>query len=1491
MVEDTNNQNAHSETAQKELTPILVDAGDQRKRINRKIFSALHEIFPIKTSRYTLELSDPRILEANYSIKQQKDAILEGRSLYERLQGTLVTKDKNGKVVDTANKFTLLNMPYFTDRHTFILDGNDYSVSSQIRAKPGVYARRRGNAELEAAFNLIKKKGAHFRISMDPEEGKLNMEYGTTKIPIYPILRSFGVSHEDIASHWGKEVAEMNKNTTGNPDKAVDKLYQKVIPPSQRIGSAPLDHKVKQLKDYYTTALMDPEVNRNTLGQAYDRVTPGTLLSASKKLLDIHRGAVDTDDRDSLEFKTFHSVDDFMKERILLDARALKNKIALKLEAHDGHIRKAIPSAPFSKSVRGFLTTSALSAIPMQINPMELLDQAVRVTSLGEGAISSERAIPSEARNLHATHLGIMDPSRTPETFKAGIDIRTALATKRDEHGNLYGRFRNVKTNKNEDLNPSQLAKSVIAFPGEDLESGNPVDAMDHGEIKSVSADRVTHIIPHPSYMYGPTTNLLPFLNGMQGNRTIMASKHQSQALSLVHREAPLVQVQSWRPHMSVEQEMARFIVPTSPVAGTVHKIDDDYIYIKPDAEKTSSYEDFFSAYGSEFYSDHVKIAENKDEHDGLIRLSYHNHFPLAAKTFLHNSIKVKAGDKVEAGQPLADSNFGKDDTLALGRNLTVGYMAYRGLNSNDGLVVSQRAADSLASEHMYKSILQIASDVTPSKEKHRIFFGAKYTQDQYNKLDDEGVVKKGTKVNPGDILIAAVKTSQQSSTSALLGKLSKALVKPYQEIVELWDHAHPGEVIDVIKTPQRICVTVKTIETISIGDKLAGRYGNKGVIAKIIPNNQMIQNEKGEPIDLLFTSAGINTRINPNQICEAVVGKVADHIGKPIKIENYSNKDNDQFAYDLLKKHGLKDKETVFDPVTGKKIPGVFVGKSYILKIFKTTDSNWSSHGSEKYDVNQQPARGGEEGSKSIGKLEFDSLIAHNARNVLRESATIKSQKNDEFWRAVQLGLPTPTPQTSFAYNKFLTMLEGAGIKINKSDNKLTLGPLTDKDTKEYSHGALESAKMLRAKDLQPEQGGLFDPNITGGESGDRWAHIDLHEPIVNPVFEEPVRRLLGLTQKQFTTLHGDHGGAYFKSELAKIDVKKKIAELKNRSRMLNGTALDNIVKQIKYLTALDQQGLTPDKAYVISKVAVVPPVVRPILPQGDGRLLVGDANLLYRDAILANQILSTNKPLMSSTELGPLRNHLYDAVGAVFGVNDPVSPTAEKRGAKGFIMQITGTRPGNGFFQSKLMKRQQDVSGRATIAPDPTLSMDEIGVPEDMLWGMYSKFVIGRLVKMGYPALDAERMVKEKNFVAREQLLLEAEHRPVMVNRAPSLHRYNIIGAKPKLIEGKTLRLNPFAEKGMNADYDGDAVQIHAPVTDAGIEDVKKMTLSNLIFSEKKSAPLNISPDMESIVGLHRATSGEGSGPVKTFKTTADAMRAYHAGELSLADNVKIG
>ena len=308
------------------LVPVTLDSSTRRQRIRDKAIEGLQGVFPLKTRNYTLEMENPRIKAQDYSSREQKQAILEGRTLNERLVADVTVKNNSGDVVDKVNGFTLVHLPYFTPRHTFILAGNEYSVANQIRTKPGIYTRRRGNEDLEAAFNL--SKGANFRIAMDPAKGLLHMQYQTTNIPLYPVLNALGVPHADIAKAWGPEVADVNRFAFKNQEKAVTKLYEKLVYPTQQTAQTH-EQRVTALHDYFDKTQLDPEVTQRTLGTAFEKASPGAMLAASKKLLDVHRAAEDTDDRDSLEFKTFHQVDDLIKERIGLDARMLKMKMGI----------------------------------------------------------------------------------------------------------------------------------------------------------------------------------------------------------------------------------------------------------------------------------------------------------------------------------------------------------------------------------------------------------------------------------------------------------------------------------------------------------------------------------------------------------------------------------------------------------------------------------------------------------------------------------------------------------------------------------------------------------------------------------------------------------------------------------------------------------------------------------------------------------------------------------------------------------------------------------------------------------------------------------------------------------------------------------------------------------------------------------------------------------------------------------------------------------
>lgn len=290
---------------------------------------------------------------------------------------------------------------------------------------------------------------------------------------------------------------------------------------------------------------------------------------------------------------------------------------------------------------------------------------------------------------------------------------------------------------------------------------------------------------------------------------------------------------------------------------------------------------------------------------------------------------------------------------------------------------------------------------------------------------------------------------------------------------------------------------------------------------------------------------------------------------------------------------------------------------------------------------------------------------------------------------------------------------------------------------------------------------------------------------------------------------------------------------------------------------------------------------------------MLIADANYLYRDAMLANDMLSAAKKSLPPEEIAKARSHLYDTTKAVFGLGDPVSPQLQARGAKGFITAIAGQgSPKQGFFHGKVLKKPQDLSGRGTAVPDLNLNMDEVGLPEDMMWSMYAPHIVRGLVQKGYRAMEAKDMVDNRHPAAHDVLMAEAKQRPVLVNRAPTLHRFGIVGAYAVPVSGKSIRVNPFMEKGMNMDYDGDALQIHVPATDAAMKEMRSMTMSNLLFGDKTRTDLMVFPQHEAVLGVHHATQpGTGDSKDHKFKTKEEAVAAYRRGDVKITDTIQIG
>jgi DNA-directed RNA polymerase subunit beta' len=320
-----------------------------------------------------------------------------------------------------------------------------------------------------------------------------------------------------------------------------------------------------------------------------------------------------------------------------------------------------------------------------------------------------------------------------------------------------------------------------------------------------------------------------------------------------------------------------------------------------------------------------------------------------------------------------------------------------------------------------------------------------------------------------------------------------------------------------------------------------------------------------------------------------------------------------------------------------------------------------------------------------------------------------------------------------------------------------------------------------------------------------------------------------------------------------------------------------------------MKEQGLKPQD-WMISKVPVLPPVFRPVSKMGDVAL-TSDMNYLYKDVIENARNFSDLKGDLSDRGLGDERLNIYNSVKAVYGLGQPISPENAAKGVKGAIRQVIGTSPKFGMFQSKVISKTLDTVGRSVTIADPNLDMDEIGIPEKVAWEMYKPYVTRGLVRQGYPAATAIKMIADKTEAARHVLDKVMQERPIIMDRAPTWHKFNFMAFTPHIVDSDTIHVSPLVDPAYNMDHDGDTVNLHVPSSERAVEQAKRIMRpsENLTSLTDLSTPRYL-PSKEQIFGLYAATARVEDKPVKVFNTVSDAKRAYARGEIGMNDPVEI-
>lgn len=1445
----------------------FIDAPSTRTAIMDNVLEAVQKRFPVEDDDVRLELRDVKYEgPTSYTLEQQKAALLNNRRLGCRIAGTWRLTDKRtGQVLD-ERRDGVIRVPYYTDRGTIINNGNEYTVISQARLSPGVYVRRKQNGELESQFNVAN--GLGFRIGLDKETGALNMSIGQGHVPLYPVLHALGVSDEDMRKSWGSEVTNVN---IGKFDpRALDKVYARYAGRKADMNLTP-----QQKAEFVTEALsksgLDPDVVVRTLGlENVNGVTGAVMLRAAQKLLNINRGAEDPDERDNPRFSKFFGVEDMMRERIDRDAGRLTKSLLFraKRDKNLGRIaRNAL--APYLDT---FLSGSGLAMPGEEANPLSILTQQSRITRLGEGGISSPDLVTPEARNVQGDYLGYVDFISGPESFGIGIDVRAALGTMKGSDNRLYNKMLDLKTGKTRYVALNDAAAHTVAFPGQDPNAPQ-LYAMRKGVPTMVPREEVDFMVPGFGNTVSAGINMTPMPTAVQAGRQFYMSKFWEQYLPQKEGEVPLVDSLMDDGKTTYSEFYGRKIgCLTAPFAGTVTKVTDNEITIR----------------GKDGQTHTASLVK------GL---------PFNRMSSISFTAQVKKGDEVEEGGVLANSNFtdAKTGAMNMGRNLKVAVLpAPEGVSSfEDAIVISESAAKKLATSRTYNFETEQKDGVKIARNKYLAAFPKAYTKEQADTIDDNGVVKVGTVLHRDDPMILAIGPKMLSGEDAQLGKLSGVLRNALTDKSTKWEHDWPGVVTDVVYGPNGAKVLVNSEPPVKVGDKLAPEEGLKGVVGGVLEDSKMPRDAvTNEPYDMLMNPMGFLSRVAPGQIMLMNLAKVAKKTGKQIRIPQTPPPEGWQaYTERLMAENGIKDTADVFDPQTGRTIKNVGDGYAYVKAFHHLAEKKFSARGVDgAYTMDEQPAKGGEDGAKRVSGFDNLALLSHGATEVIKDSMTIRGQMNDEYWRRYRLGLPVEEPGVPFIYQKFLNTLRAGGVNVVEKGDVTSIMPQTDKDIDELAQGrVLENSQMVDA-DMVPVKGGMFDLGKTGGMGGDRWSMITLPEAVPNPMMEEPVRRVLGLTAKKMEAilsgreeLDGKTGGDAIKEALGKINIDREIEKARADVQNRRGSQRDDAIKVLGYLKAAKEMGMNPAD-WMITRIPVLPPRFRPVAKMGDVAL-VPDMNELYKELIEMKQTYEMLSKELPASALADERLAVYGAVKAAYGLGNSITTEGRAKNLKGAIRQVIGTIPKFGMYQSKVISKTQDSVGRSVTVPDKNLDMDQVGIPEDMAWEMYKPHVERKLVQRGYSPVTAKNMIDERNATAKHILEDVMEERPILMDRAPTWHKFNIMAFKPHIVHGRSIHVSPLIDSGFNMDHDGDTVNIHVPASEkAAKQALEKMLPSKNLFSLTDLKSVRYKPEKEQVSGLWALTRGKTRKPVKVYNSKAEAIKAYRSGEIGPNDPVEI-
>lgn len=1165
-----------------------------------------------------------------------------------------------------------------------------------------------------------------------------------------------------------------------------------------------------------------------------------------------------------------------------------------------------------------FLNNNPYSQVAQDYNALASLTHCRRFKQ-DVGGVSIER-VSAEQRALHHSTYGRMCSLETPEGPNVGLIASLAMHARMNDEGIITAPYRKVENGKASDQivylsaqEESDLTISQISSPL----ASKTVTARHNDDVRRVAPEEVDYVDAFGQQILGISASLIPLLGHDDPNRALMGSNMQRQAVPLLFTEQPLVQSGA---EGKIALDSGEAVVAKRD--GAVKRVTAEIIEITTDES------------GSDVY-----------------RLRKHR--PAGSSgTWINQKPVVSVSQKVAKGQVIADGASSKNGSLVLGRNILVAYMPWDGYNYEDAILVSEKLIkeDALTSIHIHTYQAEIRdtrhgremfSKQPPGVEESTL-----------SHLDPDGTAKIGAWVREGDVLVGKMspKAGELSPEDKLLNVLTKSGDKSsanYSDASLRMPPGTEGRVTKVLRLSRAkgdtlpkgvheiVKVEVTTKRRAKVGDKLSGRHGNKGTISRILPEEDMPFMPDGTPVEMALNPLGVPTRMNLGQVLETHLGWAAKTLGVNVISPPYEGPTIPQIKA-LLKQAGLPESgmTRLCDGRTGRAVDSdVTVGYQYMMKLIHLVDYKIHARSTGPYSFFTQQPTGGKAhfGGQRFGEMETWALEAYGAAYTLRELLTVKSDDvagRRKMYESLLKGSDDAlTPFMPEAFKKLILCLRGAAFdmkpaKLSKPFQDFD-GCVDDIDAlsialaspekirDEWSHGEIR-VESTAWDNQNPAPDGLFSEKIFG--ENERMGHIELPAPVCHNWFlaakPSPIATLLDmeigdvrkvvyyksyivmdagktdlqnrqtLSADEYKTKKEAYGEAAFRAETGA----GAIRELLSRVNLIKlAETLDDPEKK-RMVEALHGSGIKPEWM-ILECLPVIPPDMRPSTYLEGGSVATLDLNELY------SRIISRSNKYRELAAIGGQEIHeaarmIQESVDSLLGNG------RRSKGETGTLKSLSDLLKGKeGMFRSNLLGKRVDYSGRSVIVVGPDLKLDECGLPESMALELFKPLVVHKLLDSGaaHSISSAHRLIDAQAAEAREAVRKVASERLIMLNRAPTLHRVGIQTFKPVLTDVSAIRLHPLVCVGFNADFDGDQMAVHIPLSSEAQAEARQLMLSQKNVLSAAHGGTIAQPSQDIIVGCYYLTKGDEANAKAHFTSVPAVKKAYELGRIGLHDNIQ--